>query len=73
MKVSEFIGVLFLDIIKAIIVSLLFYIFTNSIDATYYFALGAAIGFIVYDTIKTIAMVKTQKVEADNSNEGEEQ
>ena len=72
MKVSEFIGVLFLDIIKAIIVSLIFYIITNSIDATYYFALGAAIGFIVWDTIKTITLVKTQKVEADN-NEGEEQ
>ena len=70
MKLSAFIGQLFLGILRAVIISLLVYVFTKDVDFTYYFALGAAIGSVIYDTVKVIAAVKQPTT--TGSDEGEE-
>ena len=46
------------------------YVFTKDVDFTYYFALGAAIGSVIYDTVKVIAAVKQPTT--TGSDEGEE-
>lgn len=63
MSTSKFIYSLFLDLLKAFTVAILFYIATKQIDTTYYVALGSCIGFILYDTIKAISSINTEKTQ----------
>ena len=69
---GKFIAALIGDIAKTIIASLIYYLLTNSINGTYYFALGFCIGLMIWDTIKAIASEKhgndMSKPEQDEQN-----
>lgn len=67
MSISKFIYNLFLDLLKALTVAILFYCATKQVDTTYYIALGSCIGFIIYDTIKAIGSINIEK--AQNNKE----
>jgi len=63
MSISKFIYNLFLDLLKALTVAILFYCATKQVDTTYYVALGSCIGFIIYDTIKAIGSINIEKTQ----------